>query len=487
MKTKSIFFAALLICGAVLAACGDTESGETGTTAAQGGQDTAAGTDVTEKTALEALPTEDFSGYIFHVLSNNQDNRQLDMATVGEENGDALNDLVYRRNRAVEEKYNITLEVDDKIYSDVIDSIRREVTANSADHDLYLASGHAVSLAAEGLLYALNDLPNLDLSNVWWDKAALSQLSIGEQNYFATGDINPTTLMSACCMVFNKRLFDNYDMAYPYDLAKDGKRTMDRMIEMSAGMTSDLNGDGKMTYGDDQFSLSGWMAAEPYAFFYGAGGMLSQKNADDIPTLYWDVDAVSNIYNKMYTLIIENNSYYVKDVSQYDTNFTCFSEGYAFFNQLTLLKIDNYLRDMKDDYGIIPMPKFDENQATYISAVNAAADYAAVPACATDPARTGRILEALAAGAHDGITPSLYEVITKTKNVRDEESAEMVTLITRNLVFDPFYINLLDGYDFYANLLNSSSKEVASTMEKQRSAAEKSLNKLVESYQEQGQ
>ena len=62
-------------------------------------------------------------------------------------------------------------------------------------------------------------------------------------------------------------------------------------------------------------------------------------------------------------------------------------------------------------------------------------------------------MEALAAGAYDGITPELYDVITKTKVARDEESAEMVDLIIEHRVFDPYYINLVKNYDFMQSAL----------------------------------
>ena len=70
------------------------------------------------------------------------------------------------------------------------------------------------------------------------------------------------------------------------------------------------------------------------------------------------------------------------------------------------------------------------------------------------------------------LRPELYDVITKTKNVRDEESAEMVDLIIKNRVFDPYYINLITGYTFMQEALQQKSEEIVSRLESYRTAAE---------------
>ena len=186
----------------------------------------------------------------------------------------------------------------------------------------------------------------------------------------------------------------------------------------------------------------------------------------------------------MYQLILEQESYFVTDPNLYPTTYECFSNGGAYFCEITLQKIDAFLRDMKDDYGILPIPKWNEEQEDYLSCVNGAGGFVVIPNNPADAERTGMLFEALAAGAYDMVTPQIYEVITKTKNVRDAESADMVNLIIRNRVYDPFYINLCTGYNVLQNQLSAKKAEVASAVEKQIKGAEKALEKIVEAYAE---
>ena len=60
----------------------------------------------------------------------------------------------------------------------------------------------------------------------------------------------------------------------------------------------------------------------------------------------------------------------------------------------------------------------------------------AVLKSASDPERTGIIIEALSAESMYTLTPAYYDITLKTKLSRDEESAAMLDLIFENRVFD---------------------------------------------------
>ena len=140
--------------------------------------------------------------------------------------------------------------------------------AGDQSYDLYFSNCYATPLAAEGYLYELNELPNVDLSNPWWDQAALEDLSVRGKSYLATGDISPTSLMTSSCMTFNKNLLDDIGMEYPYDLVYEGKWTIDKLASLTTDLSRDLNGDSQYTLEDDLFGYTSWMCDSPDSFFY---------------------------------------------------------------------------------------------------------------------------------------------------------------------------------------------------------------------------
>ena len=483
-KVVCLFLCALAV-GSAMASCGEAGGAETKETEAALQNDAAVTEAETEApTQLELLPEADYGGYEFKCLLNDQDNRYIDIMTEGAETGDTFNDLIYARNRAVEEKYNIKISGESNEYGQVNAMLQKCVTSGDTAYDLYFSNCYATGLASGGYLYVLNDLPNLDLTKPWWDTAALKGMSVAGKVYMVTGDISPTSLLTSSCLVFNKKLFASNDMEFPYQLAAEGKWTLDKLVSMTKDLTRDLNGDGKYTLGDDLFSFSSWMCDSPYSLFYGAGATLSKKGSDDIPYIEWDVDKISAVYMKMYELIIEGNSYFVTNAGEYETTYQNFANGNAYICEITLQKIDMFLRNMEDDYGILPIPKWDEAQPDYLSCVNGAGGFIVVPNNPSDAERTGMIFEALAAGAYDAVTPSLYEVITKTKNVRDAESGDMVELIIRNRVYDPFYINLINGYGFAQTMLQNKKTDVASQLAKLEKGATNAFNKMIAAYTE---
>ena len=89
------------------------------------------------------------------------------------------------------------------------------------------------------------------------------------------------------------------------------------------------------------------------------------------------------------------------------------------------------VRAMKDDYGVLPYPKLTEEQeyTTYLSGT-----YSAQMIPVTQPSgdyeRTGIITQALNAYGHEYVIPEIFETTLKTKLTRDEDSVRMLKLIT---------------------------------------------------------
>ena len=483
MRKQLCVLLALLTVSGIVTSCGGDFG--TATESQTPGEQTqsAPPAETEDPSAFDLMENIDYGGHIVRIYLSDQQNEQGDIITGEEENGDVLHDLIYRRNRAVEEKYNVILQGEADTSSVVNDMIRMQVQGGVNDYDFYFAHSSVSGLATAGLLYPLNALEAIDFSNPWWDQAALRDLSVGDQVFMAIGDISPVSYLTSSCMVFNKKLFSQQDMEYPYDMATDGKWTIDAMIEMTKGLTNDLNGDGALDYNNDLFGLTSWGWDSPYSLFYGTGGKLSAKDENNIPYIDFNIEKLSTIYDKIFTLVIGQQSNFVTDISEYMNTYTTFVNGNAYFCDITLYKIGLYLRDMEDDFGILPTPKYDE-ASDYTSLVNLSAPMIVVPRNTPDADRTGTLIEGISAAAYDMVTPQLFDVITKSKNVRDEESAAMVDLVIRNRVFDPVYIYQINGYGCVDSQLKAKQSEIASQYERNLKAAEKMMEKIVMAYED---
>ena len=198
-----------------------------------------------------------------------------------------------------------------------------------------------------------------------------------------------------------------------------------------------------------------------------------------------DLEKAVNIYTKIYNLLLGTEANY--ETAVHERSFKVFNEGRAYFCGITFQKIETFLRDMEDDYGVLPNPKYDEAQANYSTCVSGAGSMVVVPVSCTDPAFVGAMLEGMAAISYDMITPDLIDVLASTKNVRDEESSEIVQMIIRNRNFDAARMHdiSIDGY--VENQLRAKSQDVASYFAKNEKIWNKNCEKLNSNYAKLGE
>ena len=159
-----------------------------------------------------------------------------------------------------------------------------------------------------------------------------------------------------------------------------------------------------------------------------------------------------------------------------------FNQGRAYFCDIMFIKIGMFLRDMEDDFGVLPLPKYDEAQAEYQTDVSGGCTALILPVSCPDPEGVALLADALAAMAYDSITDSLFDVIVSVKNTRDEESSRMTQLIVRNRVFDPIHMYYIDGHTIADDLLAKKSNDVSSYLAKNEPKAVKSLENLVSAF-----
>ena len=477
--TASLLLISMLIAAA---ACGETAE-----SAPSAGANEEAATDaVLEETeagttyAIDTIEKQDFGGREFKAVSTNQDQRQVDIIAE-EENGATLNDLVYRRNSKLEELFNVKIVASDKGYDEITNAAIKAAQAGDNPYDLYMTNFTAYSAASQGYLLPWNKISSMDITQPWWDQAAISDMSIAGNSYLITGDISPTCMLTSECILFNKKLFDSMGMEYQYQTAFDDKWTIDKMINQSKGLTTDLDGDGTFKDKTDLFGFTLWYDGAT-ALFYGQGAYMSKKEDGDIPVIDYNVDKISSRINNIYTLCFDNESNYSK--TDHEMSFKVFNQGRAYFCDITFQKVEMFLRDMEDDYGVLPLPKYDEAQERYQTNVSGAGTAIILPVSCTETDVVGTLIDAYAAIAYDDITPSLFDVIASVKNTRDEESSQMVQLIIRNRVYDPIRMYGIPGGDIAEDLMKKKSNDVASYLAKNESKAVTQLEKLVSAFSE---
>jgi hypothetical protein len=123
---------------------------------------------------------------------------------------------------------------------------------------------------------------------------------------------------------------------------------------------------------------------------------------------------------------------------------------------ITNLQIVIRLRDLETPMGIVPVPKFSEDQEDYSNVVWTVGSYVAVPKTVTDQQRVGVILEAMAAKSMQLLRPAYYDIALNGKYLRDEESIGMLDIIIKERVYD---LGLAYGFGGITDIIQGLGKK----------------------------
>lgn len=434
--------------------------------------------------AFSTVRRADYDKYEFRILyfsmGDGLNQQDFDATSL---KGEVLNDLIFKKNSIVEEEYNIKLKLDLLPKSEQANLIRNVAASGDTPHDVYGIGYQYLSLAYEGWLLNLNTLEDLSFDSEWWDSNWIKSMGVNDQLYCAAGDFSIQTQLSVSVVCFNKNLFKTYRLEEPYDLVRSGKWTYEKLLEYTSDFYVDLNEDGVMDV-DDQYGLTGWRAESAYSMFYSSGFSFGMNSKQDGLQLRYNADKLNTAFEYVYKIWNEQKSYLNHGSSStHSYSWDVFKDDRALFCDTTLSKISLFLKDMESPYGILPLPKMNEDQENYASYTGRIIPLTCVSKAVSDPQRSGNIIEALCTVSYDRVTPDTFEIVTKLQNAHDADSGEMIDIAIRNKFFDPVHWYEISGlHEMSEVLIRENSTNIASYLRSYYDPAKKALNAINEKY-----
>ncbi len=463
--------------------CAEANKGSSETTAAPDTSQTEAET----ADNLLTLPQVNFDGAKYSILT--REKTEYEIYNEGEV-GESVKDAVFRRNSRVSERYNIEIvsvpvkgEWDQQ---DVFKSaVTKSVVAGDCAYDLvagYMA--YTTGLATQGNFINLLEVPGVDFENKWWTAGFIENNTINGCLYMALGDISLTMWEFITCMYFNKQIVLDYNIEDIYSVVKNKNWTYEKFASLAKTIYEDLNSNGK-TDEADKFGLSIDNIGSR-AFVTASDISLTTTDSDGNITMSMFSDKYVDLFDKMYALLRggENSIYY----AELDENLKrkVFEENRSLFMTGHLYDAE-YLRNMETDFGILPFPKYDENQAEYVSISSDNSAVFCIPKIVSDFELSGTIFEALCAESAYSVIPQYYENALKTKYSRDNDSGEMVDMLRDTLKYNFGYVHAVvigSIYEMLGNQIYFKAPNISSYYEKNKRAIDKGLEKVVKAYNE---
>ena len=410
---------------------------------------------------------------------------------------EVVNDALRERANMLYEQYGLVLEekyIYDKKrhHGDTLVYIRDDLaTGGKSYHVAAPCLYDCAVLAAEGILVDLlsDEIPYLDMSQPWWDQSFNAEMTLNGALYFTIGDIGITNKDATSCIAFNKDLIVEYGLESPYDLVDNNEWTIDKVIEMSKTVKNDLNQDGKIDY-QDQFGYGG-QYDDMWFLFYASGERTASIGADGWPeiTVYNDrsVDVIENILE-----LLQNRDYYVSandyfGVVQWPSELVtqAFVEGRSIFNLSGPSSTEAY-REMEDDFGLVPFPKYDKDQESYYTLVNPWTSNAFCVPIGLSKAeyeKVGIALEVMGAHSKNNLAVAYYDIALKYQKTRDDDTVRMLDIVFASRGCDIGMIYKWGSMDtMLQDLITKPSGSFTSTFDSIKDKAESDMEKTIDFY-----
>lgn len=481
-KLSSLFLAALMLLSSVsCSAPADTAGNDT---TAPEASVTSADTKAPEETKIvysaDIPEGTDMDGYEFRIMVNDESHYWVDINFMHEEeNGNYINDAVLFRERAAEEKLNINLL---PIPSpNASGATQKFVSADEDASDLvFLSPAGTMNLITEGMFLELNrDVPNLDLTNPWWDQNAAADLSMVDKLFMVYGDISMMYKRTMSVCLFNKNLVTDLSLANPYELVDQNNWTYESVAALGKGVAQDINNDGAYTMGEDMM-VTGYSADQLPILLISGGNFITTKDDEDIPQLTFYNERMVSAYETLASWLFNDELAQLSGGS-----IDAFGAG-KLLMVLCEMHCIPHLRNMEEDFGILPFPKYEASQDRYYHVINPNVACAMmIPITVADPAQVGLVAEVLAAEGKNYITPAYYDYNLTSRDTRDEESVGMLDIIFATTTYDAAHIYDLGGVGtMLRGLASTKNENITSAFEKISKSVQKYIDRSVEKYQE---
>ena len=468
MKKIAFILALILALTPLLIACGDTSDNASSI-------DTLADEKSDTEFTLNDLPSLDYGKKDFGIFTDKGAARYL---LAEEETGDLLDDAIFQRNIAVEEKFNLNLNIVEAEVNQPCAEIRNYIMADDKTFNMFVNVQHNAmpSMILEGYFVDWNELEHLDYTKPYWNSRVARDINFGGKVYTMGGDLNLGTYNNTNCIMFNKNLFDDLGIDHPYQDVYDYTWTVDKFVEIVKQGYADLNGDTFVNYENDRAGFSGWAPEMLTAVYIGMGGKPIINDENNMPALNINNDRTVKIFDKVLEIFDKKNAFVVSGT--YGLDKTMIREGRLLMDDtfITGLTIN---RDSEYQFGIVPYPMLDEEQGEYNSRAANIAHLCYIPTTNTELKETGIILEAMSIESYNTIRPVYYDITLSLKEAPDTETIDMVDYVleSSSYMYEGFV-----GVSTIHTLVNSQRNIFASWYASNEPVFKKQLQEMLDFY-----
>lgn len=326
---------------------------------------------------LDSIEDVDLGGKEIRILMGS--NRKRECFIEDDDIGTPVNSAIFTRNQTVQVRLNCKLNfIEEKdgweSQATYTETAINMSTANEVDL-FTVYSLTANTLMINGVLTDIlaNDI--IEFDKPYWNSKMVESCSLYDKMYFCTGEISYTLIDCIYVMLFNKELAadmgmprylsETYGIDSLYDLVESGEWTLDNMMKIAKQFSVDSDG---VKNAEDTF---GYVASSvSIDSYWGASNLTHLSKGNDGSIVICDdmsskkaSDLAAKVVEFMKSPAVMVQGSFAK-VEKDPAPATFWDKGQAVFYHISLNEL---MRDTGFEMGVLPIPKYDEDQEEYLT------------------------------------------------------------------------------------------------------------------------
>lgn len=385
----------------------------------------------------------------------------------------ALEEKIVARNEKVCKDLDVEIEFKQSTGETVQSYTEKVMNAYRAalgDYDI-VSSFAAMSTAPAAMgcfinLYDTNKFPNFHFNEPYWNQSYISAAEVDGYLFTVCGDVNLSVFDRTIVTYLNKDAAKDHgiDLDDLYATVLAGDWTYEKFYQIVSDIGYEEKDHEEGATDGDFYALTAIKGSEASDAFVQAFDLkiISKDDAGNYSLADGsDLDKLDAAMNKIKDLYYNSNGAIVWKPTTEDSatyrNYVCFTSGNAIFNIDVIYHYESGLAMMRNadfDIGMIPVPKYDANQANYKASVQDAHNVMSVMfytrSSDTHYEAISALLEALCKETYEDIRPFYFERMVKTKYVSGAEDAQVFDMILASTAWDfadVYNANLATGSD----------------------------------------
>ena len=377
------------------------------------------------------------------------DNLHKDEFEITEPSDDMVANASYTRNRTVEQRLKIKFDYvstpgNTNNTQKFVEFLDRDVFAGACEYDVFGCYGLTTAACSiAGLCMDLKEYDYINFDKPWWPERLSEEATINRRLYFASGDIATSYLYEMYMIFYNTDMITEHKFdTDPLTYAINGTWTWDKFYTYCAAVGANDANTNQTVDGDDKYGFIAEIGTLCPIFFSADLRMFAHDRTGGISVAEECFSTKADTFIADFNSFLHNSGtalFYYAATGNKVKDF--FANGNTLF-MINKAAVAEQTLAIKEglNYGILPMPKYDENQEKYVSTLSNNFSLYGMSIGVTSEIRRDEmcaaVLECLASESYKQVSPVLFETVMKTQYGTDAKYAPIYDIVRSTVQFD---------------------------------------------------